>query len=174
MKKLSIDDSREMKIAIQQEIQRSDDSRYDHRLHGVMLVASGRSCYEVAELFGRSPRSIQMWVQRFNQSGFAGLQDLEKTGRPSALNERLRAKLGKHLRKSPKSFGYNCNQWDGKVLSRHLSDHFNVELGVRQCQRLFHEFGFRYRKPRPVIAKFDPAKEGAYKKTAQTSEKPKD
>jgi hypothetical protein len=38
-------------------------------------------------------------------------------------------------------------------------------LGVRQCQRLFRQFGFRLRKPRPVIAKADQDKPAEYKKT---------
>jgi hypothetical protein len=28
-------------LGLQQEIQRSEESRYDHRLHGVLLVAQG-------------------------------------------------------------------------------------------------------------------------------------
>ena len=39
-----------MRIAIQQEIQRSDESRYDHRLHGLLLVTGGESCRRVARL----------------------------------------------------------------------------------------------------------------------------
>ena len=169
MKKLTISDNTEMRIALQQEIVRSENSRYDHRLHGVLLVASGHSCYEVAKLFNHSPRSIEYWVQRFNETGFAGLQDAPKAGRPSQVSEKIRNKLGKYLRKSPREFGLEYNLWDGKVLSHHLKNHFQIEVGVRQCQRLFHEFGFRYRKPRPMIAQSDPAKEKAYKKTTNVS-----
>jgi hypothetical protein len=35
---------------MQGEIRRSEESRYDHRLHGVLLVAQGMSCPEVAGL----------------------------------------------------------------------------------------------------------------------------
>ncbi|MDA8362070.1 MAG: hypothetical protein M0Z44_08820, partial [Gammaproteobacteria bacterium] len=34
MRKLQIEDAEVMRIAIQQEIGRSEESRYDHRLHG--------------------------------------------------------------------------------------------------------------------------------------------
>jgi hypothetical protein len=37
-------------------------------------------------------------------------------------------------------------------------------LGVRQCQRLFRQFGFRLRKPRPLIAKANPSLQKAHKK----------
>lgn len=169
MRKLTISDNKEMRIALQQEIVRSEDSRYDHRLHGVLMVASGHSCYEVAKLFNHSPRSIEYWVQRFNENGFAGLQDAVRTGRPSQITDKIRSKLGKDLRKAPTDFGYTNNLWDGKVLAHHLKSRYDIEIGIRQCQRLFHEFGFRYRKPRPLIAQSDPAKEKAYKKTPSDS-----
>ncbi len=48
MRKLQIEDAEVMRIAIQQEIGRSEESRYDHRLHGLLLVTAGQSCREVA------------------------------------------------------------------------------------------------------------------------------
>ena len=44
MKALMISDREEMILALQDEIRRSPDARYDHRLHGVLLVADGMSC----------------------------------------------------------------------------------------------------------------------------------
>ena len=41
MRKLQIEDAEVMRIAIQQEIERSEESRYDHRLHGLLLVTRG-------------------------------------------------------------------------------------------------------------------------------------
>ena len=36
MRKLKIQDAEVMKVALQQEIVRSEEARYDHRLHGVL------------------------------------------------------------------------------------------------------------------------------------------
>jgi hypothetical protein len=47
MRPLSISDATSV-LSLQQEIQRSEESRYDHRLHGVLLVAQGLTCPEVA------------------------------------------------------------------------------------------------------------------------------
>ncbi|EQD79624.1 hypothetical protein B1B_00114 [mine drainage metagenome] len=52
MRKLRIEDTDLMRIAIQQEIGRSEESRYDHRLHGLLLVMAGQSCRQVADWFG--------------------------------------------------------------------------------------------------------------------------
>jgi transposase len=59
------------------------------------------------------------------------------------------------LRQNPTSFGYAKNVWDGKMLSHHLKEKYDIKLGVRQCQRLFNKLNFQLRKRRPVIAKSD-------------------
>ena len=165
MHKFEIKDAEVMGIAVQQEIQRSEESRYDHRLHGILLVCKGFTCSEVADFFNHSPRTIQYWVKRFEEEGFAGLVDIPRSGRPGRLDKNITDAIGRDLRESPRSFEYPQNLWDGKLLSHHLSEKYDVQLGVRQCQRLFTHLGFRRRKPRPVIAKSDPEAKVTYKKT---------
>lgn len=166
MRKLAIADADVMRLAIQQEIARSDESRYDHRLHGLLLVAGGHSCPQVAEWFGEDRRTVQRWVTRFETHGLTGLRDGARSGRPATLNATQWAALGRDLRREPQAFGHPGHLWDGKQLSAHLRRRYGVELGVRQCQRLFGPMGFRLRKPRPQVAQSDPAKVAAFQKTA--------
>lgn len=171
MKQLSVKDNVLMQIAIQEEIQRSDESRYDHKLHGVLLVANGYDSYQVAEMFGQNATTIQRWVKKFNESGFAGLRDGERTGRPKLLSEGQWDQLADDLRRSPDRFNYTQAFWDGRLLSLHLKKRFKVEIGIRQCQRIFNQMGFRLRKPRPIIANADPEAQRAFKKTATVGKK---
>lgn len=168
MRKLKVTDVEIMRLAVQQEITRSEESRYDHRLHGILLVSNGISCYQVAEWLGQNPVTIQRWVNRFEADGFAGLQEGERPGRPRRLNETQWEAVDLDLRRSPRELGYAQNLWDGKLLAHHLAEAYGVDVGVRQCQRMFRQLGFRLRKPRPVIAKADPAAQTAYKKTTPT------
>ena len=166
MRRLEVADADLMRIALQQEIVRSGEARYDHRLHGVLLVSSGFSCYETARILGHSPRTIEHWVGRFEESGFAGLDERPGRGRPARMDTATRRRVAADLRRSPRELGYGQNLWDGKLLSHHLSQAYGVRLGVRQCQRLFGELGFRRRKPRSLIAQADPERQRAFKKTA--------
>lgn len=168
MKALQIADAETMRIALQQEIGRSDESRYDHRLHGVLLVGYGHSCYDVADWFGEHPTTIERWVHRFEQRGFAGLREGEREGRPGRVDDRIWEKLQRDLRVHPRDLGYEQNLWDGKLLSHHLRQRYARELGVRQCQRVFRSLGFRRRKPRPVMAQADPEAQRAFKKTRRS------
>jgi transposase len=150
--------------SLQQEIQRSEEARYDHRLHGVLLVAQGMKCPEVARLLGDAPRSVEYWVHRFQEKGLVGLQEGEHSGRPSRLDEKQIEAINKVLRRKPSDAGMDVNLWDGKTLSAWIEKEYGVQLGVRQCQRLFRRLEFRLRKPRPVLAKGDPSRQKKHKK----------
>ncbi|MDP2788795.1 MAG: helix-turn-helix domain-containing protein [bacterium] len=155
MQRLEIENVDIMKVAIQQEIARSEDSRYDHRLHGVFLLCQGFSCPEVSKILGDSPRIIEYWVKEFNENGFEGLREEKRSGRPSVIDRTIINNIESDLRHNPGSFGYTQNLWDGKMLSHHLKEKYDIKLGVRQCQRLFNKLDFRLRKTHTVIAKSD-------------------
>jgi transposase len=166
MKPLTISDAETMILALQDEIHRSEDARYDHRLHALLLVAQGMSCREVAGKLGDSPRIVAYWVKQFEEIGFAGLSEGERPGRPSRLSEEQFDEIGLALRKSPLDYGLATNIWDGKTLSEYIQKKWSVEIGVRQCQRMFRRLGFRLRKPRSMIAHSDPEEQEAFKKTS--------
>ncbi len=165
MRPLTISHREEMILALQDEIRRSPEARYDHRLHAVLLVAQGMSCRKAAETLGDAPRSVEYWVSRFERDGFAGLSDGEREGRPTRLDEKQRAQIEQALRRTPADYGLPAQLWDGPLLSEFLRKRFGVTLRVRQCQRLFRQLGFRLRKPRPEVGKADASLQAAVKKT---------
>jgi transposase len=168
MKALRIADSANVALGLQDEIRRSEESRYDHRLHGVLLVAQGMSCPQVAGLLGDAPRSVENWVRHFEEDGLTGLQEGERPGRPRRLSSRQLAEVDAVLRKTPREAGMSGNLWDGKTLAAWIKRQYGARLGVRQCQRLFRQLGFRLRKPRPMVAQADPERQKAHKKNSRS------
>lgn len=166
MRALTISDADSIVVGLQQEIQRSEESRYDHRLHGVLLVAQGLTCPEVGRLLGDAPRTVEYWVRRFEHGGLAGLTEGERPGRPPRLSPAQMREVNRVLRSRPTDAGMPVNLWDGKTLAAWIEKRYGIGLGVRQCQRLFRQFGFRLRKPRPVIAKANPAQQRTHKKNS--------
>src|SRR6266566_5890550 len=166
MRPLSISDATSV-LSLQQEIQRSEESRYDHRLHGVLLVAQGMTCPEVGHLLGDAPRTVEYWVRRFEREGLTGLTEGERPGRPSRLSAAQIKEINRVLRARPSAAGLRANLWDGKTLSAWIEKKYGIQLGVRPCQRLFRHFGFRLRKPRPMIARANLSLQKAHKKTPE-------
>lgn len=168
MKPLKIADAASIVLGLQDEIRRSEESRYDHRLHGVLLVAQGMTCPEAGRLLGDAPRSVEYWVRRFEARGLAGLIEGERSGRPRRLSEPQLREVDTVLRRTPREVGLTGTLWDGKTLSAWIERRCGVGLGVRQCQRLFRQRGFRLRKPRPLIAHADPERQKTHKKNSRS------
>jgi len=170
MKASKITDRENVIFILQDEIRRTYEARYDHRLHAILLVAQGMSSRQAAQLLGDSPRTVAYWVQRFETEGLAGLADADRPGRPRRLDQNQLYQIEQALRKSPLEFGLSVNLWDGKALSAYIKQEFGIQLGVRQCQRLFRQLGFRLRKPRSKIANSDPSKKEEFKKNSKDIE----
>ena len=164
MRPLTIENSASIILGLQDEIRRSDESRYDHRLHGVLLVAQGMTCPEVARILGDAPRSVEYWVRGFEEKGLEALREGERAGRPRRLNEEQLQAIDVALRRTPREVGLGGNLWDGKTLAAWIEREYTIDLGTRQCQRLFRQLDFRLRKPRPLIAKADPERQKEHKK----------
>lgn len=131
MRRLVTRDADVIRLAVQDEIQQSKEARYDHRLHGVLMLCNGMSCYEVAQVLGYSPRTVEGWVKCFEADELAGLREQVRLGRPSLLDEAVVANVGRDLRKPPGSLGYKQELRNGKRLSHHLQVRYGVALGVR-------------------------------------------
>ena len=97
----------------------------------------------------------------------AGLREGERGGRPRRLSEKQLQQINAALRQMPRALGLGGNLWDGKTLAAWLERRYGISLGVRQCQRLFRQLGFRLRKPRPAIAWADPERQQTHKKNSK-------
>src|SRR5208337_3151621 len=124
MKALRIADSATVVLGLQDEIRRCEESRYDHRLHGVLLVAQGLTCPEVAALLGDASRSVEYWVRRFEEAGLAGLQEGERPGRPSRLSPKQLGEVDAVLRQAPREVGMA-----GKTLAAWIERQYGARLG---------------------------------------------
>ena len=139
MRKLTVRDADGSEKIIWREILRSRDSRYDHRLHGVLAVCRGLSCYRTAAIWGRSPRAVEYWVKRFHDDGVSALREKRRPGRPRSLSAQQMEYLHSDLRRGPQSVGREERRWTGRSLRAHLGEYYGVDLTVRHCQRLIRE-----------------------------------
>lgn len=166
MKQIIIPDAETFVAAIQDEISRTPQGRYFHRLHVVLHVLKGYSSYEAAHFYGHSPRTVQYWLHRLLSKGLAGLGDGDRPGRPSQLSQLEGERLRNEIQRSPGELGYDQNLWDGPLLSYHLKKHYKITLGIRQCQRLFHQLGFTLQRPRRKAYEANPLQQEDFKKTS--------
>ena len=164
MKKLQFDDPENIINKIKMEISMVKDGRYVHRMDALLLIALGHNAYEVAEMYGHSPRSLHEWIKGVKEHGIEYLKDDPKPGRPRKIDNETASKLKQDIMRSPSELGYNQARWDGKLLSEHLKKVYKIELKVRRCQELFHELGFSFKRPRKMAYGSSEEAKEAFKK----------
>ena len=62
------------------------EARMAKRARIVLLAADGSTNREIGEVVDLHYNQVGMWRQRYDQYGLAGLDDLERTGRPCAYD----------------------------------------------------------------------------------------
>ncbi len=135
MRRLKIDNVEPLRVALKQIRCQSANTRLLYRLTCLLLVAQGMSCYQVAAILDRDPRTVARWVQRYLSGGLKALEDKDHCGRRPRLDSNQLERLKSDLTHAPGYFGYR-DPWSGYLLAHHLKLRYEVVLSVRQCQRL--------------------------------------
>ena len=125
---------------IRAEFRRSEEARYIHRLHGVLLVRLGLSTVKAGKLLGDPQRTVAHWVIQFKKHGLNGLREAEKSGRPEKLDTAQKEALLKILGQSPKAAGLDGGAWTGALVSSLLAKRFGLAITVRHCTRMLRTF----------------------------------
>lgn len=136
MHKLQLPTESALRAALLGALQHSLERRFMHRLDAVLLVSQGKSCVEVAQWFGQDCRSIQRWVRAYGQYGVDGIRGQPSPGRQAQLTAEERLSLALALASPPGQCGYPQPRWSGKLLARHIEQHYQVAISERHCQRL--------------------------------------
>lgn len=152
MHKLELDaaSAEALRGALGQCLQASREARYAQRVQCLLLISLGHGCAEVAEWFGKTPRTLERWVRIYQRFGMAGLWEDKKTGRWPALDPGRLRSIEADLQCDPRQLGYPAREWCGRLLREHIRKKFGTVLSERQAQRLLGRL--RYRLGQPVDA----------------------
>lgn len=107
MRKLSLANAKWLRECLHATVKTPCEPHFLHRLHCVLLIAEGRSCYEVARWFGGDPRTIERWVHALDLHGIEGLREHHTGGRPARLTDDEAQRLALELRKPPRVSRYS-------------------------------------------------------------------
>lgn len=118
------------------------------RFHALILMHELKNCTRVAHLLKRSRKSIQLWVNAFNEGGIEGIVPNSPPGCPSRLSRDQMEELETDVLTHPRMLGYDFSNWEGKSVSHHVKKKFGVELKVRQCQNILHAMDLSLQRPR--------------------------
>ena len=132
-------------------ISSNDDAKYLRKVTIVNLMLNGASASSLSPSCGETSRTLSNWMKVVDEQGFEALRVKKQYGRPFKLNPIQKAEIKVAILSDPLEYGYTV--WDGPSLSDYISNKYNINLCVRQCQRLFHELGFSLIRPQTFPSK---------------------
>ncbi len=153
----------QLRDAVRKQIGHSREKKACYRAFCLLMVLQGQRISDIAEALGEHSRTIERWRKRFNEHGIDGLLDDTSPGRPARLSEHAMAAVARDLQSPPKTFGVEGEQWRGKQLQQHLQRNYQVELSLRQCQRLLKRLNSAAQPANVASTRSKPPREGPLK-----------
>jgi transposase len=146
------------RVALDEALRTTKQVREWRRLQAVRLLADGREAHEVAQALGCSASSVYYWADDWREAGRAGLTEGPHTGRPQRLDDVAEATLMQVLAEDPQAHGYAAANWTVPLLRTQLARH-GYGASERTLRRTLHRLGFRWKRPKYVLGRPDPAYE---------------
>ena len=136
------------------------DIKFAYRVSMVNLILGGMSAKELAAHCGNGETTLMSWVTKVDRFGWDALRAKKQPGKPSKLSEDQIALVKAAVMDDPKV-------WDGPSLSKYIKDAFDIDLGVRACQKLLHKMGFALIRPQmyPSLGNPDNEARDTFKKS---------
>lgn len=90
-------------ITLNDIVKNGSTPRVRHRAHCVLLSAEGYKINEIANIFKADRRTVSSWIDAWEESGFEGLADSPRSGRPGKLTEEEKELATELIRENPRS-----------------------------------------------------------------------
>ena len=148
----------ENRVALDAALRSTRGVREWRRLQAVRLLADGREAPEVAQVLGCSASSVYYWANDWREEGLAGLAEGPHAGRPRRLDAAAEATLERLLAEDPQAHGLVATDWTVPLLRTALATQGHV-LSERTLRRTLHRLGYRWKRPKYVLGRPDPAYE---------------
>ena len=126
------------------------------RYQALLLRAEGQTVDAVAAVLRCSVASVYAWTAAWRQAGVAGLREGPHDGGKPKLGTAGEAVLDGLLAADPQTHGHQATGWTVPLLRTELAQAGYV-VGERTIRRALHRLGYRWKRPRYVLGRPDPA-----------------
>jgi transposase len=144
--------SDEQRGRVEEELRRRDlPPRTRERLEMVKAAALGHELAEIVRWTGRSPRTVQLWLDRFVAVGVSGLGDAPRTGRPARADAAYLAALERTVETPPRELGLRFDVWTSPRLSAYLAETTGLRIAPGWLRALLARRDFVSGRPKHTL-----------------------
>ena len=129
------------------------------RYQAVLLRAEGVPLATVAQTLGCTPASVCNWTRAWRERGALGVAEGTHRGAERRLDVTAEQLLETLLEEdNPQALGYAATNWTAPLLRTELSKQ-GWSASERTLRRTLHRLGYRWKRPKFVLGRPDPAYE---------------
>jgi transposase len=119
------------------------NERLARRIEGIYLAKMGQTCFQIMAVTGRSRRTVQQWVGRYNRGGLEELLDKPRPGQPTKLPRGREREFLRRIHRGPKS-GDGVSILNGPAIRRILEREFGQKYTLCGVHDLLHRLGYSF------------------------------
>jgi transposase len=141
------------------------------RYRAIQLLADHQTPQQAADVLGCSLASVYNWAADWQQGRQAALQEAVHAGRNRMLDPAALRLLEQWLAVDPQTLGEQATGWTVPLLQTHLAQ-AGYAPSQRTLRRALHRLGWRWKRPKYVLGRPDPAyeeKKGRWSRGSSTS-----
>jgi transposase len=136
------------------------DARVVRRAQGLLWLDQGEHPIAVAQRLAVTRESVYAWVRRLKLESTSSLaqrlRDQPRSGRPRGKGQAVREMVQQVMKTDPVQCGYQAAGWTSALLRHHLKATQNMAVSDATVRRSLKGMGYRWKRPRYVLARRDP------------------
>lgn len=108
------------------------------RLMVALAYMDGTPVSELSDRYGIPASTLYYWLDRFEERSLDdAIEDQQRPGRPSKLDDEERAAFEAALRGSPQTAGHDADEWTPELAQQHLEETFDVSYSLGHIRHYF-------------------------------------
>jgi transposase len=145
--------------ALDEAFRQATDRKLRDRLQIVRLASRGRPHQDIASDLGITPRTVQRWLNRYLESGLAGLRPRKAKGAEAKVPHELAEEVRRWVVEGPAQQGLDRANWTHAELAEHLFRTHGIRASRSAMQRFCRKLDIRVYRPTYRFLRGDPVKQ---------------
>lgn len=137
------------------------------RMQACIMRKQGKTLAEISDKVHYPLTTVGDWLRRIHDKGIERRYSIKQSGRPSSLRNNQKEELKSILGESPEKQDLPFKIWTTKLLAYFISEKYQIIYKIRRVEKLVHELGFNFKKPRQQHRQANKKLQEAFKKTSE-------
>jgi len=137
------------------------------RLQACIMRKQGKTLEDISDKVQYPLTTVGDWLRRIHDKGLNRIFNIKQSGRPSSLKNKQKEELKSVLNESPEKQGFPFRIWTTKLLAYFIFEKYNVAYKIRRVEKMVHELGFNFKKPRQEHRLANKKLQESFKKTSE-------